>query len=133
MDIPVLVEPTPAGFRASTGAPLNLTAEAATAEAATAEVRRQYVVMQARGVRVVSLALPEPDPLWELTARLAANPFLEEWDRAVKECRRQREAEEEAEEAAREVDEAAKRTEQSGVPEQNGHPSPTRTATDPAA
>lgn len=124
MNIPVLLEPTPAGFRASTGAPLNLTAEAATADEATAELRRQFVVMQARGARVVPLTLPEPDPLWELTARLAANPFLEEWDRAVKEARREREAAEEAEEAAKES---------AAPPNQNGHPTPAPTRSEPAA
>ena len=124
MDIPVLLEPTPTGFRASTGAPLNLTAEAATAEAAAAELRRQFVAMQASGARVVPLTLPEPDPLWDLTARLAANPFLEEWDRAVKEARREREAAEEAEEA----EEAA-----AAPQDQNGHPSPAPTRAEPAA
>jgi len=119
MDIPVLLEPTPTGFRASTGAPLNLTAEAA-----TAELRRQFVVAQAGGARVVPLSLPEPDPLWELTARLAANPFLEEWDRAVKEARREREAAEEAEEAAKEA---------AAPPDQNGHPSQAPTRAEPAA
>ena len=36
MNIPVLLEPTATGFRASTGAPLNLTAEAPTADRAGA-------------------------------------------------------------------------------------------------
>lgn len=133
MDIPVLLEPTPTGFRASTGAPLNLTAEAATADEATAELRRQFVVMQARGARVVPLTLPEPDPLFELAARLATNPFLDEWEAAVKECRRQREAEEEAAEAAKEAQEAASATGPSGPHDQNGHPLPAPTKPEPAA
>lgn len=125
MNIPVLLEPTPTGFRASTGAPLNLTAEAATAEAAAAEVRRQFAVMQAGGARVVQLSLPEPDRLFELAAQLGANPLFEDWVASVKEYRRQREAEEEAEEAAK----AAAAPE---PPNLNGHPAPTSTATDPA-
>lgn len=103
MNIPVLLEPTPTGFRASTGAPLNLTAEAATADEALAAIRREYAVKQIAGVRVVDLALPEPDPLLAIITRLAADPdILDQVDAAAKEYRRQREAEEDAAEAAAE-------------------------------
>ena len=123
MDIPVLLEPIPTGFRASTGAPLNLTAEAADKEGALAALRLQYVKMQIAGSRVVSMSLPEPDPLWDLVAKLAANPFLDEWDAHTKEYRRQREAEEEAEDAVKEAAELAER---------NGHLHAPATKTEPA-
>lgn len=126
MDIPVLLEPTPTGFRASTGAPLNLTAEAADSGAALTALRAQITARLMSGARVVALNVPATDPLWELTARLAANPFLDEWEAAVKEYRREREAAEEAEEAAR-----AAAT--SDAADRNGHPAPAPTATDPAA
>ena len=96
MNIPVLLEPTPTGFRASTGAPLNLVAEAATEEQALEMIRREYTLKQIAGVRVVELALPEPDPLIDLVTKMAANPdILDMVDAAVKE-NRQREAEEDA-------------------------------------
>jgi len=126
MDIPVLLEPTATGFRASTGAPLNLTAEAADKDAALKELRRQFRMLQIAGARVVSMNLPEPDPLWELTKKMSENPFLPEWDAATKEYRRQREAEEEAEDAAKEAAELASRN---GQP----HPQATEATTEPAA
>ena len=121
MEIPVLLEPTPTGFRASTGAPLNLTAEATTAEAAIQELRRQFVHRQVAGARVVPLSLPEPDPLFEHAARLGANPFMSEWAEAVKEARGRREAEEEAEATASQES-----------TDRNGHATPSPIGTEPA-
>lgn len=104
MNIPVLLEPTATGFRASTGAPLNLSAEAPTADEAPAVVRRAYITKQVAGVRIVALDLPEPDPLLAHITRLAEHPeILDEVDRYAKEYRRQREAEEAAEAAAGEI------------------------------
>lgn len=120
MDIPVLLEPTPTGFRATTGAPFHLTAEAATANEAVTMLRLQIADRQAAGIQIVSITLP--DPLFEHAARLRANPLFEDWARGVKEARRQREADEEAAEAA-------------GAPapaDRNGHPAENPTATEPA-
>ncbi len=101
MNIPVLLEPIPTGFRASTGGPLNLAAEAPTSDEALAEIRRGYLAKQIAGVRVVALSLPEPDPLIALTRRLASNPeILDRVDAAIKENRRIQEAEDAAAELA---------------------------------
>ncbi len=101
--IPVLLEPTPGGFRATTGAPWNLSAEAPTEEEALTAIRREYVMKQVAGLRVVDLALPEPDPSIEAARKLAANAFLDEWVAHTKEARRRRESEEDAAEADAEV------------------------------
>jgi hypothetical protein len=88
MDIPVLLEPTPTGFRASTGAPLNLVAEGPTQDVALDRLKFEIVSLQNRG-RLVTLHVNDPDPL---LARLAAfreedRGFLEEWAQAVKQIR----------------------------------------------
>jgi hypothetical protein len=125
MEIPVLVEPIPTGFRASTGSPLNLTAEGATSDEAVLRLRQQWAIQLLNGVRAVSVILPEPDPLFEHAARLGANPLFDEWERYVKEARREREAAEEAEEAAKEAASQA-------AADRNGHPTENPTATEPA-
>jgi hypothetical protein len=96
MNIPVLLEPTATGFRASTGAPLNLTAEAPTEEQVLTMIRAQYAVKQLDGSRVVSLDLPLPDPLVEAARRVADRPILDQVEAAMKEYRRQRELEDDA-------------------------------------
>jgi hypothetical protein len=96
MNIPVLLEPTPNGFRASTGAPLNLTAEAPTADAALGTLRSVVVVKQSAGARIVQLVIPTPSPLADLAARLAANPLLDEWTAATKAYRQEQDAAEDA-------------------------------------
>lgn len=125
MDIPVLLEPTPTGFRASTGAPLNLTAEAATADDAVKSVTFLIAAKLRGGARIVNVGV-EATRLADAWASLANNPFLDEWEAAVKEYRREREAAEEAEEAA-------KAAATSAPADRNGHPAPTPNATDPAA
>ena len=87
MDIPVLLEPTPTGWRATTGAPLNLVAEGPTKEAVLAELQRQIVMLYVSGTRVVSLSVPEPHPSLEIAARMAKNPFMEEWAKGIQEYR----------------------------------------------
>jgi hypothetical protein len=116
MTIPVFVEPTAGGFRASTGAPLDVTAEAATEAAALDAVRAAVTAKLAAGGRIVSLPIAPPvddetDAHMRIIAggservlaawnRLAANPLLSEWEEATREARRQMEAEDEARERA---------------------------------
>jgi hypothetical protein len=102
MTIPVYIEPTATGFRATTGGPWNLIAEAPTSELALAGVRQQIRAKQAAGGKIVHL--PVGKSALELAAeRLAANPLLDEFDKAVAEARREMEAEEEAREREREA------------------------------
>lgn len=108
MNIPVLLEPTSTGFRASTGGPLNLSAEAPTADEALAAIRRAYVEKQIAGVQVVTLDLPAPDPLIAAARRFAASAAehpetFDAWVAGMKEYRREREAVEDAAEAAAEA------------------------------
>ena len=60
MTIQVLVEPLAAGtgYRASTGAPLDLTATGPTPEDALAEVERQVAERVRHGTRVYSVVIP---------------------------------------------------------------------------
>jgi hypothetical protein len=104
MNIPVLLEPTPAGFRASTGAPLNLTAEAPTADAALAAIRGAWQAREAAGATIVEVNVPSQSRFRQLIAEMAAHPdILDQVDAATKEYRREREAEEDAAEAAAEA------------------------------
>ena len=122
MNIPILIEPIPNGFRASTGAPLNWSTEAATSEAATTSLRERLSALLATGARVVTVEVPEVDPALELAAQLGANPFMEDWANAIRELReerRKKEAEEDILEAMNE--------------ERNGPASPKRPSVEPAA
>lgn len=85
MTIPILVEPTPAGYRATTGGPLNLEADAPTAAEAVAVVRGQLADRVNRGS--VWLELPVPAPITSHVLPLAENPLLDDWLRAVEEYR----------------------------------------------
>lgn len=98
MEIPVLVEPSPTGFRASTGAPLGLTADGPTADAALAALRTAVAerILAGAQVRTLTITGPTPTP----TRRLAENPLFDDWLRAVEEYREQKDAEERAAEAA---------------------------------
>lgn len=110
MNIPVLLEPIPTGFRATTGAPLNLAAEAGTASDALRAIESMLAAAHARGARIVEVAVTSTDPtmerIRELTASMAANPCLDDVIAATREYRRQREAEEDAAEAAAEAEKA---------------------------
>ena len=73
MNIPVLLEPTANGFRASTGAPLNLSAEAPTADLALAAVSGAVQAKLAAGAKVVEVEVLSTTRLQELAAEMAAN------------------------------------------------------------
>lgn len=79
MDIPVLLEPTPTGWRATTGAPLNLFAEGPDKDALLATFREQIVRKYIDGARIAVLTFPECDPLLDIVKRMAAEPAMEEW------------------------------------------------------
>ncbi|MCU0705637.1 MAG: hypothetical protein MUF18_16815 [Fimbriiglobus sp.] len=85
MPIPILVEPTAAGFCATTGGPFNLTAQAATVGEAVDAVRRQLAERVNCGGVCLELPLPSSAPAHQLP--LAENPLLHDWLRAVEEYR----------------------------------------------
>jgi hypothetical protein len=112
MDIPVLLEPTPTGWRASTGAPLNLVAEGQDREAALTDVRDQILRRYIAGARIATFTIPECDPRLDIVAEMAEDrEFLEQWAQAVHEVREEKAVLETAEEQ--------------GTPERNGHPTET--------
>lgn len=85
MTIPILIEPIPTGFRATTGGPLNLAADATTVAEAVASVRQQMVDRVNHGSVWLELSLPTPTTSHVLP--LTENPLLDDWLRAVEEYR----------------------------------------------
>lgn len=94
MELPILVEPSPAGFRAATGAPLDLAADGPTADAAVAALRALVAARLAAGTQLRTLTVHPP-----AQPTLASNPLFGDWLRAVERYRDQRDAEERAAEA----------------------------------
>jgi len=99
MNIPVLLEPIPTGFRATTGAPLNLAVEAPTEDTALDAIQAMFAAKHSAGAKIVELAIPTADRMREIIASMAANPCFDDWVAETKKYRRQREAEEDAVEA----------------------------------
>lgn len=102
MELQVLVEPGPAGFRAITGPPLDFTVDAPTADAAMAGIRERFAAWRAAGgeVRVIPLPTPlTPEPptrpgtnvarLEALAAKIGQNPLFEDYVAAIEEYRRE--------------------------------------------
>ncbi len=94
MTISILVEPTSSGFRADTGGPLHLSAEASTSSDAIAALQSQVAHRVQNGAIIVKLPVPPPSPIAILP--LAENPLFGEWLAAVEEFRNQRDAEDQA-------------------------------------
>ena len=87
MNTAILVEPVGAGFRAASGGPLDLSAEAKTAAAAVAALRAKIADRLRGGAFVLEHSLPGsrmPFP----TLPLAENPLFDEWVAAVDDYRR---------------------------------------------
>ena len=98
MDLPVLIEPLGAGrFRARTGEPLSLLAEADTADAALADVRRQWLDRQTAGARLEILA--PVNPLSQVGGMFKDDPDFDAWVEVIKEYRATEDARYAAEDA----------------------------------
>lgn len=93
MNVAVYTEPTPTGFRASTGAPLSLSAEGPTEAAAVDTVRALLAQKWLAGGRVHQLTF-DPDRVFAAWDTLANDPKWDEHVAAIAEYRRQREEEE---------------------------------------
>ncbi len=93
MRIPVVVEPTSENrFRASSGDPLRLQAEASTREEAVQKLRELVHGRMKAGVQIVSLDLGAAShPLAPFAGMLKDDPLLEPWKQAVSEYRSERE------------------------------------------
>lgn len=104
MDIPVFVEPTADGFRATSLTLGNVIAEGTTEADALAGVRAQVAARLRAGAKVVSLHLPDSPPLYEAEARItgilaaaaALAPYHDILDLVDQEIAEQRRREDEA-------------------------------------
>jgi hypothetical protein len=83
MSISVHVEPIPNGFRASTGSPSDLFAEAATADEAIAQVRSKYAAKLRGGRPIRLLTAEDVEAIKKAAARLSKNPMLPESQRRI--------------------------------------------------
>jgi hypothetical protein len=95
MTISILVEPNQLGFRASTGGPLDLTAEAASAAEALAALQAQIDSRFEHGAIVVHHPVPAPRPPIPLIP-LAENPLFDAWLEAIEKYREEKEAQDRA-------------------------------------
>lgn len=76
MEFAVSVQPVAGGFRASTGGPLDLTADGPTVDAAVAAVRDQFATRLRRGeIRVVRVS--DVERALEAAARVGENSELD--------------------------------------------------------
>jgi hypothetical protein len=89
MEIPVLVEPIPGGYRAKAGEPLALAAEGATADEAIRALQAMIAQRLASGARIVSMTVPEEHPWLKFAGTLKDDPLLEEYKQAIADYRRQ--------------------------------------------
>jgi hypothetical protein len=90
MQIPILLEQVANnGYRASSGAPLELTAEANTREEAIAKLREQLQHRMKAGTKIIPLDVPgEPHPLVKYAGMFENNPLFDEWTAEMAEYRR---------------------------------------------
>jgi hypothetical protein len=91
MQIPILVEPISAnGFRASTGAPLHLHADAANRAEALQALRELIDRRVAAGAELVELTVgAAAHPLAKFAGCFKDDPLLQEWKDAMREYRDQ--------------------------------------------
>ncbi len=95
MQIPVVIEPVMGdGYRARTGEPVALMAEGTTPDEALQRLRELVQGRVANGVQIVPLDLPDLENPWVRYAGMFKdNPLFDEWQEAIAEYRRQRDAE----------------------------------------
>ena len=82
MTISILVEPTPIGFCATTGGPLDLSAEAVSAAEAVNALHEKIVRRLEQGAILIDHPAPAPRPPIPVLP-LAENPLFGEWLAAV--------------------------------------------------
>jgi hypothetical protein len=87
MELPVYIEPSPGGFRATTGGPLDLTANGPTVDAAAAALQ-QLVTARLRAGQLRTLTVTGIDPILAAARVVGQNPLFENWVREVEEYRR---------------------------------------------
>jgi hypothetical protein len=94
MSISILVEPAENGYRAITGGPLDLVAEAPTISDAVTALRAKIAKRVRDGAILIEQTTAPSSPVPVLP--LADNPLFDDWLRAVEDYRTQRDLEERA-------------------------------------
>ncbi|MBW3597572.1 MAG: hypothetical protein KY475_09890 [Planctomycetes bacterium] len=94
MHIPILIDPiSDGGFRASTGAPLELQAEAPSRDEAVDKLRQLIERRIAAGSELAALSIDGTEhPLARFAGIFKDEPLLQEWKDAMAEYRRQADA-----------------------------------------
>ena len=95
MTISILVEPSPVGFRATTGGPLDLSAEAAAAADALTALQTKIDSRFKHGAILVHHAVPAPQSPIPMVP-LAENPLFDAWLEAVEKYREEKELQDRA-------------------------------------
>jgi len=97
MQIPVLIEPLASnGFRATSGAPLAVSVEAATRQGALDKLKEELGKRLCNGAELVSVELlPQSahNPWVEFAGIFKDDPWIDDWKRSVAEYRRKKDAE----------------------------------------
>lgn len=88
MQIPILIEPlSDHCYRATSSAPLALTAEAATPDDALTQLRQLVLDRLVEGAKYVALDVPVEDPWRRFAGSLRDNPLFDDWVEAMREYR----------------------------------------------
>ncbi len=95
MTISILVEPSQVGFRAVTGGPLDLSAEAASAAQALTALQAKIDSRFEHGAMLFQRALPAPPSPIPLIP-LAENPLFDAWLQAIEKYREEKELQDRA-------------------------------------
>ena len=95
MTISILVEPSQLGFRATTGGPLDLSAEAESAAEALTALQAKIDSRFQHGAMLVHHAVPAPQSPIPLIP-LAENPLFDAWLEAVEKYREEKELQDRA-------------------------------------
>ena len=88
----VLIEPSAKGYRASTGAPLSLEAEAQTADAAMEAVRELFAQKLRAEAELRVLTTEQAQEIQNTVEYLKAHPLSAEYEQAIEEYRLQHNA-----------------------------------------
>jgi hypothetical protein len=89
MEIPVLIEPIPGvGFRATSGEPFAIVAQAATREDALDQIRGQVAAKLRNGASVATVEIQNAHP-WAKAFGIfdPSDPLVQEWLRIIEENR----------------------------------------------
>lgn len=88
MEVPVLVEPVPAGFRAATGTPVPLSADGPSADAAVAALHTLLADRLRAGGRLRTLTVSDADAITAAARAVGENPLFGEWVQAIDDYRK---------------------------------------------